>query len=198
MLYAQVPYLETITGPAMHVSPGRDALQRRNYQVEGCEVIAYAKATLVIGYSLDLTPKCNFDLSEFMGDRYSTTRRLTVGKFIKGGSGSDMRVQSTCIYLCGNAADPTVDFTFEGPHALNFISIVLTVTLADQPSLDAAERWRKVIRNKESDDYVTEARFNCTTRYDDAGIRAFANAPVSQITVGYEPNATSYKASCTP
>jgi hypothetical protein len=84
MLNVQVAYLETITGPGMHIFPGRDGLQRRDYLVEGCKVIAHARDPVVIGYSLDLTPKCNFNLSNFMGDRYSTTRGLTVGKFYRG------------------------------------------------------------------------------------------------------------------
>jgi hypothetical protein len=71
-----------------------------------------------------------------------------------------------------------------------------TVTLADQPSLDAAEHWQNVMQNKEGEDYIRQARFNCTNKYDDAAIKALVNAPVSQITVGYEPNATLYKASC--
>jgi hypothetical protein len=196
MLNAQVAYLETITGPAMHIYPGHDGVQLRDYRVEGCRVVAYAKGTEVVGYSLDLNPKCNFNLHGFMGDGYSTTDGLTIAKFVRGGFGADMHVQSNCIYLCGNAADPTVDFTFEGPHVLNFLSIVLTVTLADTPSLDAEERWEKAMRSREGDDYIRNVRFNCTNKYDTLAIQAFANAPVNQITIGYQPNATFYKRSC--
>jgi hypothetical protein len=196
MLDAQIAYLETITGPAMHIYPGRDDVQTRHYPVDGCKMYAYAHGTGIIGYSLFLTPNCNFNLGNFLGSGYSSTNNLTIGKFVKAGFGADMRVQADCIYLCGNAADPTVDFTFEGPHAVNYISIVLTVSLAEDSAAAAARRWEKVIRATENEDYVTEARFNCSPKYDAAAIQAFADVPVFQITLGYEPNAALYKERC--
>jgi hypothetical protein len=196
MLNAQIAYLETITGPAMHVDTGSNGIQRRDYRVTGCRLIAYAKGSAVIGYSLVLTPKCSFNQSNFMGEKYSSTNGLTISKFVKAGFGSDMRVRSSCIYLCGNAADPTVDFVFEGPHALNFISIVLTIVLADAPSLDAAQRWENVMRAAESKDFIIDTKFNCTTKYDDAAIRAFSDVPVSRITVGYSPDTALYERRC--
>ena len=117
MLNAQVAYLEAITGPAMHVYAG-GGVQIRDYRVAGCRVTVYANGPAVVGYSLDLTPRCNFDLGAFLGNGYSSTSGLTIGKFAAGLFGPQLLVQSSCIYLCGNAADPTVDFTFEGPHAV--------------------------------------------------------------------------------
>jgi hypothetical protein len=195
MLNVQIAYLESITGPAMHVN---DILgvQYRDYRIEGCKLLVYAKGSEVVGYTLSLSPKCNFNLGNFLGSGYSSTNGLTVGGFINGGLGQGMRVQSGCIYMCGNAADPAVDFTYEGPHALGFISIVLSITLAGGPSLDAVDLWEKAMRSREREDYILNTRFNCDRKYDAIAIRAFSNVPVDQITVGYEPMAGFYNRSC--
>jgi hypothetical protein len=197
MLNAQIAYLETITGPAMHVIPTLGGVQIRDYRVNGCKVTAYAKDAAVLAYSLDLNPKCNINLGAFLGNGYSSTEGLTIAKFIKGVFGTDMRVQASCLDLCGNAADPTVDFTFEGPHAVNFVSIVFTIVLAATRSLVAAERWEKTMRNNEGEKYILNTRFNRDNKYDSTAIQNFAKVPIDQITVGsYQAIADLYKPSC--
>jgi hypothetical protein len=198
MLNAQVAYLEAITGPAMHVYAG-GGVQIRDYRVAGCRVTVYANGPAVVGYSLDLTPRCNFDLGAFLGNGYSSTSGLTIGKFAAGLFGPQLLVQSSCIYLCGNAADPTVDFTFEGPHAVGFVNVVLTVILADETSIAATERWEAFMRKREGEDYVVNTRFNCDQKYSAEALRDFSKVSVSRVTVGssgFEPNASSYKAGC--
>ena len=100
MLNAQIAYLESITGPAKHVYSDDDGVQSRDYRVDGCQVTAYAKGGEVMGYSLNLNSNCNFNLGDILGNGYSSTNALTVGKFIGGAFGggiSGMRVQSGCI-----------------------------------------------------------------------------------------------------
>jgi hypothetical protein len=198
MLNAQIAYLETITGPAMHVYKGPGGIEIRDYRVDGCRVEAYTKGAEAIGYSLVLNENCNFDLGKFIGPPYSSTRNLTIGSFVHNGFGAEMRAQSLCIYLCGNAADPTIDFTFEGPHALNFVKVVLTVELSDDPSLDAVERWRNAMRQREGEDYIIDTRFNCTPKYDRIAVQDFADVAVRKVSIGYNPNEFRYDRDCKP
>jgi len=198
MLNVQVAYLEKITGPAKYVlSADSEGVVPRQYVVEGCEVTAYADKGAVQGYSLRLTPKCSFNLGDFLGNRYPTTKDLTIGKFGNGAFGSDMRVQAECAYLCGNVADPQIDFTWQGPHAANFLTVVLTVVLVDDAAIDAAQRWTTLMRQKEGDDYVLNTKFNCEDKYDAAAVKDFAKVKVTDITIGFHaPRAAAYKEGC--
>jgi len=198
MLNVQVAYLERIIGPAKYVlSPDGEGVVPRQYVVEGCEVTAYADKGAVQAYGLRLTPKCNFNLGEFLGNGYPSTKGLTIGRFGSGTFGSDMRVQAACAYLCGNAADPEIDFTWQGPHAANFLMVVLTVVLVDDAAVDAAQRWTTLMRQKEGDDYVLNTKFNCEDKYDAAAVTDFAKVQVTDITVGFHaPRDSEYKAGC--
>ena len=196
MLNAQIAYLETITGPALHVGDSFNSVVERDYRVDGCRLKAYTKGKMAIGYSLDLSSNCSFDLGAFLGNGYSWTDGLTIGKFVDGAYGEDMRAQSSCINSCGNSVDESVDFTFEGPHSANYLSIVFTVVLVTNQSIDAEQRWETLMRKKEGDDYVLNTRFNCSKKFDGMAIRAFYKVPVTQITMGYEPNASFYTSLC--
>jgi hypothetical protein len=184
MLNVELPYLESITGPAMHIYPGRADTQAREYRIEGCKVQAFIKGTRVRRYSLSLAPKCNFNLGALLYG-YSSTSGLTVGKFASGAQHPIMRFQADCMDLCGNAADPTVDFKWEGPHSANFIAVVLTVVLADRAAVDASLRLQSLMQKNEGEDYVRNTRFNCDGKYDDVAVRSFASVAVNEITVGY-------------
>ena len=159
--------------------------------------MAYVKGGLVQAYGLALSPQCNFKLDDFLGNDYPSTDALTIGGFAHGAFGANLRAQATCIYLCSNAADPTVDFTWEGPHAANFLSVVLTVVLASDAAVGASERWAEVMRKTENDDYIDKAKFNCEKKYDASAIAAFNDVKVDEITIGYyQPNARVYAGSC--
>ena len=92
-----------------------------------------------------------------------------------------------------------MDFTFEGPHAVGFVNVVLTVILADETSIRATERWEAFMRKRESEDYIVNTRFNCDQKYNAEAIRDFSKVSVSRVTVGssgFEPNASTYKKGC--
>ncbi len=197
LLNAEIAYLESITGPAIHIRASGPDVQAREYRVDGCRVTAYARGSEAIAYALDLTPTCNFNIGNFLGNGYGSTRGLTIGKFAKGAFGAHLRAQSSCISLCGNAGDPSVDFTWEGPHAANFLSVVLTITLADDAAVEAGRQWAAIMQKQEGDDYVSGTKFNCDNRYDAAAFKSFGKVKVTRITIGYyQPNEEPYKKSC--
>ncbi len=194
-LNARLPYFESITGPAMYANT-YNGIETRDYRVDGCRISAGIKDGNIRWLRLDLSPKCNFNLGTFIGNGYPTTAGLTVGRFARGSFGSDLRVQTPCLTSCGNAADPEVDFTWEGPHAVNYINVTLSVVLVSGPALAASTRWENIMRRREGESYVQDTKFNCVRTYDAEGIRAFADAPIKSVTIGYDlPNA-NYQRSC--
>jgi hypothetical protein len=188
MLDAQVPYLEHLVGPAMHVSPGSKGAQLRDYEVQGCHVIATVASKApglrsIQALSLDLSPRCNFDLTAFRLSPLST-RDLTISKVPFWNS---LDFEADCISLCGNAADPTVDFIQQSSHASNWVAVIYTITVASNQSVTASEALRETIQASEGEDYVTNTKFNCNAKYGPLALRLFANIPVNRITIGLFP-----------
>jgi hypothetical protein len=188
MLNAQVPYLEHLIGPAMHVIALANGTSLRDYQVDGCRVNAkissQSGSPAVQALSLNLSPRCNIELSAFHLAPLST-RGLTISKIPDW---SSLGFESDCISLCGNAADPTVDFIQQSSHATNWIGVVYTITIVSDPSLDAIEKLREFIQKREGEDYVINTKFNCDHRYDRQALESFANVSVNKITIGIFPS----------
>ncbi len=184
MIGARAQFLESITGPAMHAYPYGGA-ETRDYRVDGCRVTAKVKGGDITALGLDLTPRCNLDLGAFLGNGYGSTAGLTVGKFANGSFGSSLvQAHSSCIYLCGNAADPVVSFTWDGPHAVNFVTVILNVVLASPVSLAAEQRWQQAMERVEGHAFIENVLFNCTRKYDAVAVREFSAAPVNSIMLG--------------
>ena len=184
MIGARVQFLESLTGPAMHVYAYRGA-ETRDYKVDGCRVTAKVKDENIAALGLDLTPTCNLNLGAFLGNGYGSTAGLTVGKFANGSFGSNLiQAHSSCIYLCGNAADPVVSFTWDGPHVVNYTTVILNVVLASPVSLAAEQRWQQMMERSEGHTFIENVMFNCTRKYDAIAVREFAAAPVNSIMLG--------------
>lgn len=179
MLNVQVAYLEKTLGPAKRVTPWR-SWQVREYTVDACKLFAWAQKGNVLQYELPLTGKCQANLSQLVRNQ-KTTRDLTVGSF----ADSPLTARADCISMCGNAADPVVTFLWEGAHVDNFLKIALSVTLATEPAIDAADKWGKAMTAKEGSDFVTDAKFNCTNKYDDVATESFKRIPVTSFGFGF-------------
>ena len=119
------------------------------------------------------------------------TNDLTIGKFVAveglGIAGPGNLFHSGCIMSCGNAADPTVRFHWEGPHALDFLTIDLISIIAYRNSIEAATRWSNLMTAAEGQQYVMSARFNCDAKYQQTGAQLFRDVEVYEIIVGYDP-----------
>jgi hypothetical protein len=184
MLNVQPAFLENITGPARSMDTDATGVEVRDYRVDGCQVQAFFEKNLARRYALVLTPKCNFNLGAFVPG-YASTKGLTVGKFADGQQHPQLRLHSDCIYNCGNAADPSVDFTWEGPHSVNFVYVALTVTIADTIALGASQVLEDQMSKNEGQEYLLETKFNCDRKYDEMAVRDFAKAPVNEIVIGF-------------
>lgn len=47
--------------------------------------------------------------------------------------------------MCGNAFDPSVYALWEGPHAVNYMQVLLEVTLSSDEAISAADAWKAQI-----------------------------------------------------
>src|SRR3954454_5705908 len=103
MLNVQPAFLESVAGPAKEINKDANGVEIRRYLIDGCDVAAHFEGSRARRYSLSLTPKCNFNLGGFVPG-YSSTKGLTIGKFVDGPQHPKMRMHSFCIYSCGNAA----------------------------------------------------------------------------------------------
>lgn len=196
MLNIRIPFLESRIGVARRVYTLAGE-QVREYKIDGCDVTAYVQNNNVIGYGLILGGRerwrsakedCNVAIP---GTDHLRTNNLTLGKFVSanglGLAGPKQIFRSACIYMCGNAADPTVELHWEGPHAVGFLNIDLVSIIAYGPSLDAADRWRNLMMKREGQEYVTDARFNCDAKYQQAGLQLFQNVEVYKLTIRTAP-----------
>jgi hypothetical protein len=185
MLDIQVPYLETIVGPAMRLTKLQHDLELRTYQVGDCELLAYSKGGTVSAYGLRLKAGCAADLSQFIQQPVSVTADATFGGLADTLGGGNGTYQSACIYGCGNATDSRVEWTWEGSNAQNQIKVQLAVTLVAQDSLNAMLAWQNSMFQSESHEYVASARFNCDGKYQQAASSAFQSVRVTELFVGH-------------
>lgn len=183
MLSANIEYLEQITGPARQT-----IMKSRTYDVDGCEVTAVVVNGTVGSLKLDLNPKCTFDLNAFVNvspDLFPPANLMTIGQF-DALTNSQGQLLSDCIYMCGNAVEPTVSDYWEGPHADQFIEVRAEVTLVDDAAINASIAWQNIMEKGEGEDWVINTKFNCQkTKYDAPGHTLFKDVKLSSMTIGY-------------
>jgi hypothetical protein len=193
----QVPFLESRVGIARRVFDASGE-QIRTYTVDGCDVTAYVRHNeVVVGYGLILggnpawrsaKQNCNIEIP---ASDHLRTDDLTIGKFMNVmGIGLEEEgdlFRAACIASCGNAADPTVEVHWDGPHAVGFLKIDLISIIGSGASADAADRWRDLMAKIEGKDYVINAKFNCDRKYEKIGLKLFQNVQVYQIIIRSGP-----------
>lgn len=187
MLDVRVQFLETITGPARRAHQAGDGVEIREYVVDRCQVTARVKDNSVRAYGLRLTKTCTADLSALVSRRLLVTPSTTIGSLTDAfGGAMAEEFYISCLGSCGNAADPTASYRWFGPHALRFIKVEGTTVINDDRTIQPWLRWADELRRREGEDYVLSGRFNCDPRYQQAGLRLFRQARLSQIVVGFD------------
>jgi hypothetical protein len=183
MLNANLPYFERVTGPARNTYGNINT-----YLVDGCEVTATIANGSVRALSVGLSPKCTFDLNQFVhasSGKFPPPHTMTFGQFdalIGGG-----QFMASCLTLCGNAADPSVYEHWRGSHADGYLEVMPEIVLATDIALDASKIWEDAMIKGEGENWVIETKFNCGfTKYDEIAHNAFKNVRITAITVGYE------------
>lgn len=143
------------------------------FKVQGCQITATVEGGKVSALRMELGPKCQADLTQFVGTYAPAPGQpLTLGAF-EASSGGGLSYSADCLSMCGNAADPSVYAHWEGPHAVDFKEVLLEVTLVSDAAINAADQWATQMQKAEGDDYVMETRFNCDQKYTAAAQKAF-------------------------
>jgi TPR repeat protein len=185
MLDIQIPYLETIVGPAMRLTKLQHDLEMRTYQVGDCELLTYSRGNTVSAYGLRLKAGCAADLSQFIQHPVVANADATFGSLADALGGGKGTYQSACIYGCGNAADARVEWTWEGSNAQGQIKVQLAVTLVAPESINAATTWQNAMSRSESQQYVASAHFNCDGKYQSEASGAFRSVRITDLFVGH-------------
>lgn len=87
--------------------------------------------------------------------------------------------------MCGNAYDPSVYALWEGPHAADFMEVLLEVQLVSDAAIVAATAWQNHMEKAAGEGYVMDTRFNCHERFNTQGYNAFKNVTPTAITIGH-------------
>lgn len=148
MLGADLAYLEQLTS----VAKSTDSYSyTKEYKVEGCSVeIGYGPDNTITSLGLTVSANCTFNLAPFFGEQGNNpVNQLTFGQL-------DVSFYDDCLYLCGNAIEPSVYEHWEGPRAYNFLEILVSSVEAK----DACE-WADAMMKKEGEDWLMEGKFNC-------------------------------------
>jgi len=169
MLGTTPRYFESVAG-----IPVKKVDDTYHFDIEGCEVRASIKDEGVYALRLELTPSCHVDLTSF-GLNHSTTKGLTFGQFPSAQYFSD------CLYMCGNAYDPSDYALWKGPHVSNFVEVMLETASA----YEAGAKWHEHMQQQMGEDYVIDLRFNCENTFSNIAAQAFENVAVEAITIGH-------------
>lgn len=187
MLDVRVQFLEIITGPARRAYQAGGGVEIREYTVDRCQVTARVKDGNVRAYGLRLTKTCTADLTALVSRRLVVTPSTTIGSLADAlGGAMAEEFHISCLGSCGNAADPTATYRWFGAHALRFIEVEGTTVINDDRTIQPASQWADELTRREGEDYVLGGKFNCEPRYQQAGLRLFRQARLSQIVVGFD------------
>lgn len=179
MLGTNQRYFESIAGIPRE-SNGND----HKFKVQGCNVTATIEGGNVTRLKLETGPKCPADLTKFV-DSFAPApgKILTFGAFDES-SGGDFVYSADCLSMCGNAYEPSVYALWEGPHAVNYMQVLLEVSLVSDEAIAASDAWKDQIVKVKGEDFVTETTFNCDPQFTSGAKKAFASVPVTAVTIG--------------
>lgn len=179
MLGTNQRYFESVAG-----IPRESSGSQHVFKVQGCNITATIEDGSVTALRLETSKKCQADLATFISSFAPPSGKLiTFGAFEKS-SGGNFTYSADCLVMCGNAYDPSVYALWEGPRAINNLQVLLEVTLSTDQAIDAANKWESQIRKAKDEDFVVSTSFNCDPQFAASARDAFANVPVSAITIG--------------
>ena len=86
-----------------------------------------------------------------------------------------------CLMMCGNAVEPSIQYTFNVGRR----GMTIETVMVSQP--DATEQWQKAMVDAKGRDWVINASFNCDHSFDRVGKGLFRPAQATRIVVWASP-----------
>lgn len=180
MLDTNQRYFESVAG-----IPRESYGDKHIFRVQGCNITATMAGGTVSALRLELTERCQADLSSFIGGYApAADQALSFGSFASA-AGGVLDFSADCLSMCGNAYDPSTYALWEGPRAANFMQVLLEVELVGDKAIDASNRWEAAMTAQKGDDYVMDMRFNCENSFSAVANEAFKDVPVTAVTIGH-------------
>lgn len=176
MLGTNQRYFESIAGIPRE-SNGNDHV----FRVKNCRITATIKSDKVTALHMDLVNGCEPDLRSFIGEAAPKPgQKITPSIF-----GSDLRYTAECLWMCGNAYDPSAYALWTAPRSEGGLEVLLGFVLAGSDALDASDKWMTQMKKEAGDDYVMNTKFNCDARFNNVAEAAFKNVAATSVTIGY-------------
>lgn len=181
MLGTNQRYFESIAG-----IPRESFGDEHKFRVQGCNITATITAGTVNTLRLELTPQCQADLTQFVGDYAPAPGQpLTFGAFEQA-SGGGLSYHANCLSGCGNSYDPSVYGHWEGPRAVDFMQVLLEAVQVEDAAIEAANVWRDQMIKTMGEDWVMDGQFNCNRQFDPVARQALNAVQVTAVTVGQQ------------
>lgn len=181
MIGADIAYFEQVSGIARNTYT-----KAKIYKVDDCELTVAIAAGVVRSIRMRLDSHCTFDLNRYFPNqsgRFPPPHAMTFGG-IDRITDSDGRFYSDCLVDCGNAYDPSTYEHWTGPRADNSFEVLFEAVHESGAGLDAANAWHAEMESIEGRDWVLDAKFNCSDKYDANAHRAYRDVKVTAITIG--------------
>jgi hypothetical protein len=186
MIGATVQFFEKTAGPAW--KKHRYSREMRTYKIKGCVVTASIEQGDIRALKAELTDNCSVDLKSFVNRTEAPPRvssKSTQGA-ISQWLGNGGKFMASCLAMCGNAADPSVYWHYEGPRADQNLEVLTEIRLVGDRAVDASFKWRDIMESARGDDYVMDTKFNCDAAYDEVAEKVFRGVSISSIAIGFD------------
>lgn len=175
-------YLEKLAGPAE-----RTYFNGNRFTIDNCNltVTADPNSKSITAVEIEASPSCQVDLRKVLQlNTPVTLSRLSFGQFES--LLSPATYFADCLMSCGNAYDPNVYLHHEGPRATNFMEFRIGAPIAEDATIDAANRWQTAMSARESESWIMDGLFNCEPgRYHTVASQAFRNTRVQTFSFGH-------------
>lgn len=177
-----IAYVQQVAGAAIRVDG-----DEHHYGLQECKLVLVVDAATqsIQSTKLDVSPACKLNVQRIVETNLPLPiNELTFGKLQQvQGNGHFL---ADCLADCGNAYLPNVYWASSESRSSGGRQLVLSVPLALDQTLAAADQWRAPMRAHESEDWLTmQQGFNCPPyRYNDVATKAFSAIHPSYIQFG--------------
>lgn len=168
---ANPEYIEKVLGPPAQ----KDSNSLFYNELQGCIVNYITKGSKVTSIQIIITEKCTPEVNGNL-----ITPQTTFGSIY-----DDFGfLMTSCLSMCGNKADPTIEFVIPGPHSSNFIDVRYSTY-----DTDGSTVWENEIARANgvtSIFDVPEGALRCPEQPTQAAVNAMKGAKVSDVTIGID------------
>ena len=129
---------------------------------------------------METSPRCTFNVDAVVGgDAIGTANIIHFAEIFD--NFQDGVLTADCLMMCGNAVEPSIQYTFNVGRR----GMTIETVMVSQP--DATEQWQKAMVDAKGRDWVINASFNCDHSFDRVGKGLFRPAQATRIVVWASP-----------